>query len=215
MLFYSYSTVNNTLLFNGCLSDTFGKIHWNIYKKHTFVLGTVLRESKQRGTKFVRPSKIVRTVKTESNTILIDNLNPATTKTDLEALIKPFGPIQTLSLARDKVANVCKGYIQFKFRNDAAKAISILDGHGYEYLILSVNLLEPTCKDTMLAVGKVGDEKKVLEADDGSNMSPRDDSYYTNLSNSITESELEDLFKVFGPIRKRYLAKDKDKVLFW
>lgn len=77
--------------------------------------------------------------------IRIANLSDSTTETDLEDLVKPFGPIQKLYLAKDKGTNACKGfaYIHFKFRNDAAKAIKILDGHGYDHLILSVDWSKP------------------------------------------------------------------------
>ncbi|CAH1170706.1 unnamed protein product [Phaedon cochleariae] len=78
--------------------------------------------------------------------IRIANLSDSTTESDLEDLVKPFGPIQKLYLAKDKVTGQCKGfaYIHFKFRNDAATAISVLDGYGYDYLILSVDWSKPS-----------------------------------------------------------------------
>ncbi|XP_023016911.1 eukaryotic translation initiation factor 3 subunit g1 [Leptinotarsa decemlineata] len=77
--------------------------------------------------------------------IRIANLSDSTTETDLEELVKPFGPIQKLYLAKDKQTGLCKGfaYIHFKFRNDAAKAIPMLNGHGYDHLILTVDWSKP------------------------------------------------------------------------
>lgn len=72
--------------------------------------------------------------------IRISNLSESATEMDLEELVKPFGPIQKLYLAKDKTTGVCKGfaYIHFKFRNDASSAIHMLNGHGYDHLILNV-----------------------------------------------------------------------------
>lgn len=81
----------------------------------------------------------------DTTAIRISNLSESTTETDLEDLVKPFGPIQKLYLAKDKQTMTCKGfaYIHFKFRNDAAKAIAALNGHGYDYLILGVDWSKP------------------------------------------------------------------------
>ncbi|XP_018335643.1 eukaryotic translation initiation factor 3 subunit G-like [Agrilus planipennis] len=81
----------------------------------------------------------------DASAIRISNLSESTTETDLEELVKPFGPIQKLYLAKDKVTGQCKGfaYIHFKFRNDAAKAIATLNGYGYDYLILNVDWSKP------------------------------------------------------------------------
>lgn len=81
----------------------------------------------------------------DATAIRISNLSESTTETDLEDLVKPFGPIQKLFLAKDKQTGLCKGfaYIHFKFRNDAAKAIATLHGHGYDHLILGVDWSKP------------------------------------------------------------------------
>lgn len=113
-------------------------------------------ESKQGGTKYVPPSMRDGAVKRTDGSnmprrddsycaIRIANLSDSTTETDLEDLVKPFGPIQKLYLAKEKATNLCKGfaYIHFKFRNDASKAISVLDGHGYDHLILNVDWSKP------------------------------------------------------------------------
>lgn len=81
----------------------------------------------------------------DTTAIRVSNLSESTTETDLEELVKPFGPIQKLYLAKDKQTGQCKGfaYIHFKFRNDAAKAIATLNGHGYDHLILNVDWSKP------------------------------------------------------------------------
>lgn len=77
--------------------------------------------------------------------IRISNISDSTTEADLDELVKQFGPVQKLYLAKDKVTGVCKGYayIHFKFRNDAAKAINMLHGHGYDHLILNCEWSKP------------------------------------------------------------------------
>ncbi|XP_044742689.1 eukaryotic translation initiation factor 3 subunit G-like isoform X2 [Chrysoperla carnea] len=73
--------------------------------------------------------------------IRITNLSESTTDADIEDLVKPFGPINRIFLAKDKATDACKGfaYVHFKFRKDAADAINTLHGHGYDHLILSVD----------------------------------------------------------------------------
>ncbi|KAF5298141.1 hypothetical protein FQA39_LY02565 [Lamprigera yunnana] len=77
--------------------------------------------------------------------IRVSNLSESTTDADLEELVKPFGPLNKLYLAKEKQTGQCKGfaYVHFKFRNDAAKAIATLHGYGYDHLILSVDWSKP------------------------------------------------------------------------
>ncbi|PSN30662.1 Eukaryotic translation initiation factor 3 subunit G [Blattella germanica] len=81
----------------------------------------------------------------DATAIRMSNLSESTTEADLEDLVKPFGPIQKLYLAKDKVSGFCRGfaYIHFKSRADASKAISALNGHGYDHLILDVGWSKP------------------------------------------------------------------------
>jgi translation initiation factor 3 subunit G len=81
--------------------------------------------------------------------IRVSNLSENTTEADLEDLVKPFGPIHKLYLAKDKITGHCKGfaYIHFKFRSDAAKAIASLNGHGYDHLILNVDWSKPVSQN--------------------------------------------------------------------
>ncbi|CAG9857581.1 unnamed protein product [Phyllotreta striolata] len=111
---------------------------------------------KQGGSKYVPPSMRDGAAKRTDGSnmakrddsycaIRIANLSESTTESDLEELVKQFGPLQKLYLAKDKMTGMCKGfaYIHFKFRNDAAQAIARLNGHGYDHLILSVDWSRP------------------------------------------------------------------------
>lgn len=77
--------------------------------------------------------------------IRISNLSESMTEADLEELVKKIGPHSKMYLARDKNTGLCKGfaYVHFKLRKDAAAAIEILNGHGYDHLILNVEWSKP------------------------------------------------------------------------
>lgn len=77
--------------------------------------------------------------------IRISNLSESMTEADLEELVKKIGPQNKMYLARDKITGLCKGfaYVHFKQRKDAAAAIEILNGHGYDHLILNVEWSKP------------------------------------------------------------------------
>ncbi|VVC96455.1 unnamed protein product [Leptidea sinapis] len=63
--------------------------------------------------------------------IRISNLSNFAVEADLDDLVKVFGPVHKLYLAKEK------------FRQDAAKAIQTLNGHGYDHLILNVEWSKP------------------------------------------------------------------------
>ncbi|CAG9560396.1 unnamed protein product [Danaus chrysippus] len=77
--------------------------------------------------------------------IRISNLSNFAVEADLDDLVKPFGPVHKLYLAKEKSTGQCKGfaYVHFKFRDDAAKAIETLNGYGYDHLILNVEWSKP------------------------------------------------------------------------
>ena len=81
----------------------------------------------------------------DTTAIRISNLSESTTDGDLEDLVKGFGAIQKLYLAKEKNTNVCKGfaYVHYKSRAEAARAIQVLNGYGYDHLILSVDWSKP------------------------------------------------------------------------
>lgn len=77
--------------------------------------------------------------------IRISNLSESTTDQDLEDLVRPFGHVQKIYLAKEKNTNVCKGfaYVHYRSEAEAAAAIKTLNGYGYDHLILSVDWSQP------------------------------------------------------------------------
>lgn len=81
----------------------------------------------------------------DTTAIRISNLSNFAVEADLDDLVRGFGPVQKLYLAKEKSTGQCKGfaYVHFKFRADAAKAIQTLNGYGYDHLILNVEWSKP------------------------------------------------------------------------
>lgn len=77
--------------------------------------------------------------------IRISNLSESMVESDLEELVKRIGPHTKMYLARDKNTGICKGfaYVHFKTRTHAAAAIDLLNGHGYDHLILNAEWSKP------------------------------------------------------------------------
>eukprot|EP01111_Echinosteliopsis_oligospora_P013294 TRINITY_DN473_c0_g1_i1.p1 TRINITY_DN473_c0_g1~~TRINITY_DN473_c0_g1_i1.p1 ORF type:complete len:272 (-),score=98.37 TRINITY_DN473_c0_g1_i1:96-911(-) len=82
----------------------------------------------------------------EDATVRVTNLSEDTKEEDLRDLFKPFGPISRVFLAKDKKNDTSRGFgfINFKFRADAAKAIETLQGYGYDHLILHLEWAKPS-----------------------------------------------------------------------
>ncbi|XP_041481203.1 eukaryotic translation initiation factor 3 subunit G-like [Lytechinus variegatus] len=82
----------------------------------------------------------------EAATIRVTNLSEDTQESDLQTLFKPFGAIQRIFLAQCKVTGQSKGFafINYFFRESAAKAIECLSGYGYDHLILKVEWAKPS-----------------------------------------------------------------------
>ncbi|XP_791582.2 eukaryotic translation initiation factor 3 subunit G isoform X2 [Strongylocentrotus purpuratus] len=82
----------------------------------------------------------------EAATIRVTNLSEDTRESDLQDLFRPFGAIQRIYLAQDKITGHSKGFafINFYLRESAAKAIQCLSGFGYDHLILKVEWAKPS-----------------------------------------------------------------------
>lgn len=78
----------------------------------------------------------------DDNTVRVTNLSEDIRERDLEELFKPFGHIQRIFLAKDKITNNSKGFafVSYQRRESALLAITNLNGHGYDSLILSVEM---------------------------------------------------------------------------
>jgi len=125
-------------------------------KKPVAPVGSGIPEiSKPPGSKYVPPSmrdggnkrgdSMQMQRRDDTTAIRISNLSESTTDADLEDLVKPFGAINKVYLAKEKNTNVCKGfaYVHYKTRQEAANAIAVLHGYGYDHLILSVDWSKP------------------------------------------------------------------------
>nr|ALS04679.1 eukaryotic translation initiation factor 3 subunit G [Pseudodiaptomus poplesia] len=82
----------------------------------------------------------------ETAAIRVSNLSENVSDEDLKELCQNFGRIARIFLAKDKNTGKCKGFafVNFHQKEDAAKAISTLNGYGYDHLILSVEWAKPS-----------------------------------------------------------------------
>lgn len=82
----------------------------------------------------------------ETATVRVTNLSENTREQDLQDLFRPFGDISRIFLAKDKNTGQSKGFafINFRRREDGAKSIQVLNGYGYDHLILSVEWAKPS-----------------------------------------------------------------------
>jgi len=81
----------------------------------------------------------------DENSIRVTNLSEDTKEQDLVELFRPFGPISRIYIAYDRDTRESRGFafINFIHRDDADRAISKLDGYGYDNLILRVEWAAP------------------------------------------------------------------------
>lgn len=82
----------------------------------------------------------------ETATVRVTNLSESTREQDLQELCRGIGDVVRIFLAKDKNTGVSKGFafINFKKKEEAAKAIQFLNGYGYDHLILSVEWARPS-----------------------------------------------------------------------
>lgn len=81
----------------------------------------------------------------EENSVRVTNLSEDTREDDLRDLFSPFGNISRIYIAYDRETGENRGFafVNFVFREDASRAISNLDGYGYDNLILRVEWAQP------------------------------------------------------------------------
>jgi len=82
----------------------------------------------------------------ELATVRVTNLSEDTKEQDLQELFRRFGPISRIYLAKDKNTGLSKGFafVNFVYRDDAAKAIEKVSGFGYDHLILHLEWAKPS-----------------------------------------------------------------------
>lgn len=63
----------------------------------------------------------------------------------MQELFSPFGSISRIYIAYDRETGESRGFafVNFVHRDDAARAVAKLDGHGYDNLILRVEFAAP------------------------------------------------------------------------
>jgi translation initiation factor 3 subunit G len=76
----------------------------------------------------------------DENSIRVNNLSEDTHEADLLELFRTFGPVTRAFVTRDKWTRSSRGFgfVNFVHREDGEKAISKLNGYGYDNLILRV-----------------------------------------------------------------------------
>eukprot|EP00584_Thalassiosira_punctigera_P006201 CAMPEP_0172526308 /NCGR_PEP_ID=MMETSP1067-20121228/1247_1 /TAXON_ID=265564 ORGANISM="Thalassiosira punctigera, Strain Tpunct2005C2" /NCGR_SAMPLE_ID=MMETSP1067 /ASSEMBLY_ACC=CAM_ASM_000444 /LENGTH=359 /DNA_ID=CAMNT_0013309791 /DNA_START=91 /DNA_END=1170 /DNA_ORIENTATION=+ len=82
----------------------------------------------------------------DANTIRVTNISEDTTEADLQELFQPFGRISRVYLAKDKETMQSRGFafVSFVQRDEAARAMDKLQGHGYDHLILKLEWARPS-----------------------------------------------------------------------
>jgi len=118
--------------------------------------GAPAPEASSSGGKYVPPSKrgadgrigdsMPDRRRDDTAAIRVSNLSENVQDSDLQELFKPFGSIARIFLSKDKQTNQCKGFafVNYHKKEDAMKAISVLNGYGYDHLILSVEWSKPS-----------------------------------------------------------------------
>ncbi|CAI9108722.1 OLC1v1008399C1 [Oldenlandia corymbosa var. corymbosa] len=101
-----------------------------------------------------KPAKYVPPIKkegserrrNEENSVRVTNLSEDTSEPDLEELFGQFGPVSRVYVARDqKGGGISRGFgfVNFRNKEDAERAIAKLNGYGYDNLILRVEWAAP------------------------------------------------------------------------
>mmetsp|Transcript_3587 Transcript_3587/g.5336 ORF Transcript_3587/g.5336 Transcript_3587/m.5336 type:complete len:264 (-) Transcript_3587:32-823(-) len=117
--------------------------HWSLkcpYKDKLRMQSEIDESKKQTtATGSEQAAKSLRD-KRDELTLRITNLSSETQDGDLKGLLRGFGPIQRLFLAKDRNTGESRGFafVTFYEKSDAARALQALDGHGFDHLILHV-----------------------------------------------------------------------------
>ncbi|KAM0899090.1 hypothetical protein ACQ4PT_021524 [Festuca glaucescens] len=81
----------------------------------------------------------------DENSVRVTNLSEDTREPDVLELFRTFGPVSRVYVAVDQRTGSSRGFgfVNFVHREDAEKAISKLNGYGYDNLILHVEWATP------------------------------------------------------------------------
>lgn len=83
---------------------------------------------------------MMRERREDQPTLRVTNLSEDATDADIMDLFDRFGHVSRVFLARDRETGICKGFafVSFTSREDAQRALEMIDGRGYDNLILRV-----------------------------------------------------------------------------
>jgi len=86
----------------------------------------------------------------DENSLRVTNLSEDVTEADLQELFRPFGPISRVFLALDRTTGESRGFafVNYHYREDAERAMRVLNGYGYDNLILRVDWAAPRAERT-------------------------------------------------------------------
>ncbi|KAH9606393.1 hypothetical protein KSS87_004615 [Heliosperma pusillum] len=98
--------------------------------------------------KYVPPIRTTTTDpkrRNDENSVRVSNLSEDTREADLQELFEPFGHVTRVYVATDRSTNMSRGFgfVNFARKEDAERAISKLNGYGYDNLILRVEWSAP------------------------------------------------------------------------
>lgn len=81
----------------------------------------------------------------DDNSVRVTNLSEDVSENDLQELFKPFGHVTRVFLAVDRATGENRGFafINYAHKEDAERAITMLNGFGYDNLILRVEWAAP------------------------------------------------------------------------
>jgi translation initiation factor 3 subunit G len=81
--------------------------------------------------------------------IRITNISQDAQDSDIRDLFREFGHITRVYLAKDRYTNLCRGFafVSFSLHADAERAVEVMNGHGYDNLILRVEHAKPREED--------------------------------------------------------------------
>lgn len=81
--------------------------------------------------------------------VRITNISQDAQEIDIRELFREFGNITRVYVAKDRITNLCRGFafVSFVTKSSADAAVEVMNGHGYDNLILRVEHAKPREED--------------------------------------------------------------------
>jgi len=117
-------------------------------QKSTYVLPAMRGKEQPRGSGMERMAAGAHDDRDHA-TLRVTNISEDTAEQDLQILFKPYGNISRIYLAKDRETHQSRGFafVSFVHREDAARAMDALQGHGYDHLILKIEWAKPSTRE--------------------------------------------------------------------